>query len=255
MFINWFSNLFTLSEGGDEEYVDDEDMDQDIFAIDYEVAYCSNGRPLRMLCLHGRGSNNDITGIQMMSLGLERFVEIDTLCGKMHYEPASKIFRKLSTRSFRIWWNDAETFQKAIIRVLTIIKKYGPYDGLYGFSMGAALVTALSTPGISKVFNHRITWRFVVCAHGVDLENEKLAQLLQLKETVALPQIHLPSLHIIGRRDPYRLSSHQLLNTRYDEQNSCVVFNNCAHELPTTLRQESQFIAQVHEFFRNAAST
>ena len=69
----------------------------------------------------------------------------------------------LSNRAFHEWGHD----EKALKGVLAYIERYGPYDGLYGFSQGAAVVTALSKPGVAEGFGSKRTWRFVICACGV----------------------------------------------------------------------------------------
>lgn len=111
------------------------------------------GRPLRILALHGRGSNNDITAIQLVSLELHDRCRVDALAAPIDDAPYSRYFSLLSERKFRRWWRGAaspDALEPALRGVLAFVDARGPYDGLYGFSQGSALVAALSTPGVAR---------------------------------------------------------------------------------------------------------
>ena len=139
------------------------ETDRDAFASSRHRAHlprCKRtGRPLKILALHGRGSNNDITAIQLSSLEIPTRCVADLLSAPHDSSPQSDVFHMLSNRPFHEWGHD----EKALKGVLAYIEKYGPYDGLYGFSQGAAVVTALSKPGVAEGFGSKRTWRFVIC--------------------------------------------------------------------------------------------
>ena len=143
------------------------ETDRDAFASSRHRAHlprCKRtGRPLKILALHGRGSNNDITAIQLSSLEVPTRCVADLLSAPHDSSPQSDVFHMLSNREFHQWGHDED----ALKGVLAYIERYGPYDGLYGFSQGAAVVTALSKPGVAEGFGSARTWRFVICACGV----------------------------------------------------------------------------------------
>lgn len=116
---------------------------------------------LRLLCLHGYGSNNGITQIQANHLGLAKKhgVECDFLCAQIEVGPNDRTIGMLSNGPFYSWFNwggavTAELFgrgsgapggslQVSLCRVLDHIAAHGPYDGVYGFSQGALMATLL----------------------------------------------------------------------------------------------------------------
>merc|ERR1719285_239215 len=61
--------------------------------------------PLKLLCLHGQGTNNDITKIQLSRIGLFQKVELDLIHGKYKSDPGVPGFLKLSKEPFYDWWD------------------------------------------------------------------------------------------------------------------------------------------------------
>jgi hypothetical protein len=176
------------------------------------------GKPLRLLALHGRGSNNDITTIQMGALSLHSRVRIDVLTGGVDANAHNSTFEMLSQHAFRQWWAGSPTPEKllrALKRVLKAIDEFGPYDGIYGFSQGAAVASFLSADGVVDRINalerstHRRSWRFVICAGGVDSGEDYAKALLGLRHDDKLT-MDLPSLHLVGDRDYCKPMSLQL---------------------------------------------
>lgn len=213
------------------------------------------GRPLRLLALHGTGSNNDITSIQLVSLEWHEKAVVDCLAGPLGASPYNSSFPLMSELPFKTWWRGgatAQTLRPALVGVLGFIDAHGPYDGLYGFSAGAQLVAALSAPGMAAALGSRRSWRFVVCACGVSVANGAADELLRsarpdeedLPEK-AMDDIDLPSLHIIGRKDVCRPMSVELAKTFREPT---VVYHDGGHELPLTLRKNAAFKAEVHGF-------
>lgn len=144
-----------------------------------------NSARLRCLCLHGYGSNNDITSIQVDNMRLEALGIACDLFEAMHQCPAQNdILRMFSEEPFRTWvlkphhgWDltcadDAElramrvSMLQSLREASAIIAAHGPYDIIYGFSMGAAFATALCTPAIWSSFLELPAppCRFVICA-------------------------------------------------------------------------------------------
>ena len=208
------------------------ETDRDAFASSRHRAHlprCKRtGRPLKILALHGRGSNNDITAIQLSSLEIPTRCVADLLSAPHSSSPQSDVFHMLSNRAFHEWGHD----EKALKGVLAYIERYGPYDGLYGFSQGAAVVTALSKPGVAEGFGSKRTWRFVICACGVPPPGDG--------------RVNLPSLQISGARDPFRTASKALA----DVYEAPVLLEHAGgHELPLKLRHDARFKDVLDAFF------
>jgi hypothetical protein len=208
------------------------EADRDAFASSRHRAHlprCKRtGRPLKILALHGRGSNNDITAIQLSSLEIPTRCVADLLSAPHSSSPQSDVFHMLSNRAFHEWGHD----EKALKGVLAYIERYGPYDGLYGFSQGAAVVTALSKPGVAEGFGSKRTWRFVICACGVPPPGDGT--------------VDLPSLQISGARDPFRAASKALA----DVYEAPVLLEHAGgHELPLKLRHDARFKDALDAFF------
>ena len=208
------------------------ETDRDAFASSRHRAHlprCKRtGRPLKILALHGRGSNNDITSIQLSSLEVPTRCVADLLSAPHDSSPQSDVFHMLSNRSFHEWGHD----EAALKGVLAYIERYGPYDGLYGFSQGAAVVTALSKPGVAEGFGAKRTWRFVICACGVPPPGDGT--------------VDLPSLQISGARDPFRAASKALAGV-YEAP--VLLEHAGGHELPLKLRHDAKFKERLDAFF------
>ena len=208
------------------------EADRDVFKASRHRAHLprckKTGRPLKILALHGRGSNNDITSIQLSSLEVPTRCVADLLSAPHSSSPQSDVFHMLSNRPFHEWGHD----EKALKGVLAYIERYGPYDGLYGFSQGAAVVTALSKPGVAEGFGSARTWRFVICACGVPPPGDGT--------------VDLPSLQISGARDPFRAASKALA----DVYEAPVLLEHAGgHELPLKLRHDARFKVVLDAFF------
>ena len=152
----------------------------------------------------------------------------DRLSAPHSSSPQSDVFHMLSNRPFHQWGHD----EAALKGVLAYIERHGPYDGLYGFSQGAAVVTALSKPGVAEGLGSKRTWRFVICACGVPPPGDGT--------------VDLPSLQISGARDPFRSASKALA----DVYEAPVLLEHAGgHELPLKLRHDAKFKDALDAFF------
>lgn len=208
------------------------DVERDVFASSRHRAHLprckKTGRPLKILALHGRGSNNDITTIQLTSLECPTRCVADLLSAPHDAGPQSGVFRMLSNRPFHEWGYAEEPLRG----VLAYIETHGPFDGLYGFSQGAAVVTALSKPGVAEGFGSKRTWRFVICACGVPPPGGGT--------------VDLPSLQISGATDPFRAASRALAGVY---ENPVLLEHAGGHELPLKLRHDAPFKDALDAFF------
>ena len=113
---------------------------------------------LRILCLHGHGSNNDISHLQVEFLKLREAhgVSCDYLHAATEASPQSSIFEHFSSGPFftwfAAWWPFSSSYgigapggslYESLHRIMWVVKEHGPYDGVYGFSQGGFMAAAL----------------------------------------------------------------------------------------------------------------
>lgn len=214
--------------------------------------------PLKLLCLHGGGSNNDITKIQLCSIGLFQKVQLDLVHGKYKSDPGVPAFLKLSKPPFYRWFDkkiNSEILCRVLISLAKTIQREGPYDGLYGFSQGSYFVSLLSSPEVARVLGIKRTWKFVINACGIYGYTKIIKKMLQQYDKKAkIPSKHsieIPSLHLIGRRDEMRKSAESLVELF---KTPSVVYHDYGHGLPRVLLQDATFQSAVNSFMTQQAS-
>lgn len=201
----------------------------------------------KILCLHGARSSSDVTKLQLFSLGLDALgCELDSiespLVGKVAYDGSIAD----NSRSWQAVASDTEPglfsadssqhdslveqLQQSLNFVVAHVRSYGPYDGAYGFSQGASIVTLLSDKNVLRSLGvDEPLWDFVILACGVDY-------LAAQREELGSRKLELPSLHLIGLADPWREQSEVLLG-RYERPR--VLRHPYGHELPLTLKDQN----------------
>ena len=145
-----FTSLPSLPSSSEEQPVEEEPDPAALVKLKRSRDVTHTGRP-RILCLHGRGSNNDITRFQMVHTRLCEHADCDLLHSPLADYAYSSDFHLLSALPFHAWWHgtlDGKRLARVLRLVLRYVERHGPYDGLYGFSQGAALVSLLSRPGM-----------------------------------------------------------------------------------------------------------
>jgi len=107
---------------------------------------------------------------------------------------------QLSKNQFHTWGginfskDGNADWEESLEYLATYIKKNGPYDGVYGFSQGVALITAFSSPSIWKdrFGFEKSPWKFAILACGGG------SWLIPSNQVTDLD---IPSLHIKGKKD------------------------------------------------------
>ncbi|KAM0347522.1 hypothetical protein ACHAPZ_011287 [Fusarium culmorum] len=101
---------------------------------------------MRLLCLHGRGTNSDILESQLAPLvsRLSEGYTLDFLDGPCQVNAAPGVDSR-SSGPFLAWHRRhfAKDVASAYAYVQAVITEDGPYDGVIGFSQGAALAVGL----------------------------------------------------------------------------------------------------------------
>jgi len=233
---------------------------------------------LRMLCLHGHGSNNEMTQMQMQHLQLAKRhdVRCDFLCAQIEVGPNDSTIAMLSKGPFYSWFNWSSaivgeiigrgpgaaggTLHDSLCRVLKHIEAHGPYDGIYGFSQGAVVATLLTSEtvwrGLGKMDACPFRFALLGCAGGGELlytmsislsprgGSEAGSQTSRAKLPVAIP-----SLHLIGARDWRRRSSRRLVSA-YDAATAVIYVHAYGHGMPMTLLRDKKMEEVLTRFFQ-----
>ena len=166
-------------------------------------------KKLRILCLHGYHGNARVLRDQMSTLtrsmdSLAEFVCVDA--------------PSLAQADFG-WWHAVRDdgspsvgdpgvstaiayykgWQRSRDWIVSLFKKEGPFDGIFGFSQGgalASLLVGLRSPDGKPNANKPLAFKFAILVGAFLANDPVLAELYHEKESY-----DLPSIHIIGRSD------------------------------------------------------
>lgn len=198
---------------------------------------------MRLLCLHGAGTNSDIFKIQLGPLIHHLLKEDSTYSfefvdAEVDCPPAEGI-EALYPGPFREWytWDFAkrvpprETVTDAIESILSIIEEDGPFDGLIGFSQGCAVASALLAhySTLHPCEPQTNLFKFAVFICGSRPFNYYGSELLDA--SVHGQVIQIPTAHVVGRNDPWYKESLGLYSL-CDGQSAKLYDHGQGHLLP-----------------------
>lgn len=119
---------------------------------------------------------------------------------------------------FRSWYTwdrikrvpPRETLSTALEYILSIVEEEGPFDGIIGFSQGAALAsTLLAHYSTQRPFDPRANpFKFAIFICGSRPFNDEGTRLLQFATDGQI--IRIPTVHVIGARDQWYQESLEL---------------------------------------------
>jgi predicted esterase len=166
-------------------------------------------KKMRILCLHGYHGSGDVLRSQMQSLmtGFESRVELVYVDAPSLSEGDFGWWHAVSEESSRggddsgvgharMRYEGWDRTRKALV---SIFETQGPFDGIFGFSQGAALaglLVGLRAPDGVPTPEQPLTFDFAITVSGFVSNDPTHAPLYAHKGSYALP-----SLHIIGRSD------------------------------------------------------
>ncbi|KAL2821420.1 serine hydrolase FSH [Aspergillus cavernicola] len=222
---------------------------------------------MRFLCLHGRGTNSNILESQLAPLSSRfsaqhsfDFLDAECPC------PGAPGVAGIYPAPYLSWYKrgSPEEVQSAHDYLISAIEEDGPYDGVIAFSEGAALAASLLLCDQSELsearFKIAILFNCVVplvpvadlgqpleeiVAGHVDSYHDLLFSNSQsaVEQTACLDQafafspeglrkISIPTIHVIGEKDPFAPSSEVVVNLC--EQDLTQVLRHAGgHELPS----------------------
>ena len=219
-------------------------------------------RGLRMLCLHGRGSNNDITRMQVDNLLFETVhgVACDMLCATEETSPQNEMMPHFTDEPFYSWFSiywlnhgcmgigsEGGSLHTSLLRIVKVIEAHGPYDGVYGFSQGATLAAMLCNRTVWHGLFHldECPFRFAILSNGALGESWMRACEIAGAGALEFP-IEVPSLHLIGETDWVRPQSESLAKLF---NNRMTHLNAVGHEIPARLKMARHLHTVVLQAF------
>jgi hypothetical protein len=164
---------------------------------------------LRILCLHGYHGNAALLRGQMSSL----VAGSDSLADFVYVDAPS-----LARGDFG-WWHARahyEGWDDTRDSIVSVFEKEGPFDGVFGFSQGAALtglLVGLRSIDGNLTSSQPLSFRFAIMVGGFLAVDSDLESLYAEKE-----RYDVPSLHIIGLSDSVVESEYsRALAARFNE--------------------------------------
>jgi pimeloyl-ACP methyl ester carboxylesterase len=164
---------------------------------------------LRILCLHGYHGSASILREQTRGFtqGLEHladfvYVDAPTLAlGDFGWWHAKRKATAFATRDPGVESSVAryEGWSRTLDWVLATFEREGPFDGVFGFSQGAALaalLVGLRSPDQMLMTHKPLVFGFAIMVGGFWASDPELARLYQVRQNY-----EIPSVHIIGRSD------------------------------------------------------
>ncbi|GMM38761.1 putative serine hydrolase [Saccharomycopsis crataegensis] len=158
--------------------------------------------PTRVLCLHGFAQTGPVFSAK--SSGFRKMLKkskIETLYldGPVNLTAEDLPFDASGLgadgNDFKSWWYNIDDFNidPAIETVKSYIKEHGPFDGILGFSQGAAFAQ-LITNNMESLGNTKPV-KFAVYFSGYVTKN------LPVNEKYLANKIEIPTLHVMGEQD------------------------------------------------------
>ncbi len=194
-------------------------------------SFDGNSARMRLLALHGRGSNSDITRMQLHNLGVQgENYEVVYLDGPILVDKPGPGVEASESGPWYSWFPNTEMGEEngeellnatcnAVYSVLEAIEKEGPFDAIYGFSQGAVVANL-----VNELHQDRALQNTLILQHG---ENAHIRipehpifrtavfacsaaplSVSQLRRLAGLDPVETPSeynsLHLIGRKDRFK---------------------------------------------------
>ncbi|KDB08851.1 Long-chain-fatty-acid--CoA ligase [Burkholderia sp. lig30] len=218
----------------------------------------------KLLALHGRGSNGDVTRLQINNLGLsESDYEIRYVDGPITSSrpgPGVEELEGLVSGPWYSWLPEnlsesasgnekilADAICAAVEHVLSVLESEGPFDGIYGFSQGGviaglvnnllqddsllSLLKSRSNRLISPLIQEGLPFRAVVIAcAGSAIPLPELRSRAGLGEAPSVTSLQSRIIHLIGIEDEYKSWSESLAAT-LNSPSTDVFYLSGAHEI------------------------
>ncbi|RHZ49542.1 uncharacterized protein CDV56_105011 [Aspergillus thermomutatus] len=210
---------------------------------------------MRFLCLHGAGTSAEIFEIQSGGITQElenkghKFLFVN---GRVNSKPEAEIEGVLDGPFYSHYPRDVypgEDLARAFEYTLDIIEKQGPFDGVMGFSQGAALACAL-------LANHAKTSPKPLFKVAVFICGATPYESSGSKELVAEDgkyPVTIPTTHIVGKQDPYYKGSMHLYGL-CDPSKAVFYDHGSKHHIPFDQANTAAMVSAIEKSIKRAMS-
>ena len=220
----------------------------------------TNSNKPRLLCLHGACSNDDITMYQTAGLALQERFD----CIYLHAPHIARPFpglEKLSDGPFYAWSDPTtrvsladqeDMWDASLDYIANYFKSRGdtddgdgpqPFEGVFAFSQGAAIITNFSHPNVwkEKFKLAMCPWKFVVLACGAGGQRNTVSRDSAL--------VDLPSFHIFGKNDRMLMDS-KLIAEYWEPTCRTTHTHGRGHEIDMQIHtREKELMKKLNNFF------
>ena len=196
----------------------------------------------KLLCLHGRRSNAEVTEMQCQGiLELDKVAALNYLDAPFESTAFDKDIGPGKSWFLRDEPVEAaqEHLRQSLVHIVQTIASAGPFDGVYGFSQGAAIASLLCEPAVQGALGLTAPpFRFALLVCGADYDTAFGAGVAQefmgahsAQENASSRSslLQLPSLHFMGEKDD-GLASSKALSQRYAQPH--LLFHKSGHAVP-----------------------
>jgi len=238
---------------------------------------------VRLLALHGSGSNKDVTKMQLENLGVsEPEYDIVYANGPISVDNSGPGIAEIEGLISGPWYSwlpqvmgegelERDTMLNgicdAVMRVLKIIADQGPFDGVFGFSQGGVIARLVNDLFQDKALLTALKDRMdettlLALPDAAPFRAAVLAcaaapiSLSQLRVKVGLgpspiPNSEFQSVHLIGRKDNFKSWSESFA-LDLNSTNISVLYLDNGHEINLLQRGNAEVISQVRDCFSGA---
>ena len=148
-----------------------------------------------------------------------------------------KAFFSSNDEYFKYYENTANSISLALSQLSRYIAEEGPFDGVIGFSQGAALASTYLIQQAEQPSPFRCA---VFFSGGRPFDPQALAEgkAEWVESKDAKPLVNLPTTHIWGRKDTHFREASEVLSSLCDEGQREVFIHNQGHDIPGARAQE-----------------
>ncbi|KAG5312156.1 OVCA2 Esterase, partial [Acromyrmex insinuator] len=215
---------------------------------------------LRILALHGYMQSDVIFSAKLGSLrkGFKKEIDFTFIRAPHKVPPQNKTGQEDTNENGYGWWFNTEDhvfkaivpsnlcvgFNDSVAVIEKVFSEQGPFDGILGFSQGAAFVSILCAMKKKKIL--QIEFDFVIVISGFKSLCAPHAKYYD-------EEIDMPSLHIYGEND-------QVIPTVMAEQISCLFSNKKelqhegGHYVPSKKDIYRDFVMEMLSKYKNLDS-
>lgn len=223
----------------------------------------SSSKP-RLLCLHGACSNDEITQFQTAGLALDQRFDCVYLHGPHIVAKSAIGLDQLSDGPFYAWsdptkslYEQEEMWERSLDYIADYCRKSDDnhnannnhrgctFDGIFGFSQGAAIITNFCHPNIWKTkYNMKdCPWKFAILACGAG------GHRITGVSRDSITKIDMPSFHIYGKNDR-QLNDSKIISDYWSNTQLCTHTHSRGHEIDIQMHtREKEMMKKLNSFY------